>query len=306
MAKQPKPSPYHGFVVIDKPLHMTSADVVARARRILGMKKIGHAGTLDPLASGVLPLALGEGTKCIHLLMDAKKIYRFRIRFGEARTTEDAEGDVTHKSAIRPDSESIKNILPQFIGDIMQRPPIYSALKIAGRRAYDMARAGEAVELPARPVKIDALTLESMPSADEAELMACVGKGTYIRSLARDIAETLGTYGYISYLRREAVGAFSSTQAISLDFLEEAVHNAPALGGTPWLRPLISLLDGIPAYEVSASDVTALRRGQKLRTALPPIAMLAMTYQGSLIAFGTSDGVSIQPNRVLNITPDAA
>lgn len=303
MAKVRPLAPYHGFLVIDKPLHMTSNDVVMRARKILRIKKIGHAGTLDPLASGVLPLAIGEATKCIHLLMDAKKIYRFRIRFGESRTTDDAEGEVVHSNAIRPDSNAIATVLPQFLGTIMQRPPIYSALKVNGKRAYDMARAGEVFELEPRPIQIDALELMGMPSTDEVELLATVGKGTYIRSLARDIAEKLGAYGYVSLLRREGVGPFNAEGAISLDFLEEQVHNAEAFGKPQWLTPLRSLLDGIPACELSAEELKRLRQGQAIRRVMPPSDAVAMMFDGELVALGISTGDIVQPTRVLHTVP---
>lgn len=302
--RPPKVSPYHGFVIIDKPLHMTSSDVVVKARRILKMKKIGHAGTLDPLASGVLPLALGEGTKCIHLMMDAKKRYRFRIRFGEARSTDDAEGEVINISTERPTNESIGITIKQFIGDIAQVPPIYSALKVHGRRAYELARAGAVVELAPRQVQVHDLKLISMISADEAEFVAEVGKGTYIRSLARDIAQALGTCGYISYLRRESVGVFDEARAISLDFLEKHVHKATAASLSEWLQPLSSLLDGIPACEVTEVELKQLRCGQAIDRTLPPGDLLAITFQGSLVAFGVSNGINVQPKRVLNINPD--
>lgn len=300
MAKVRPLAPYHGFLVIDKPLGMTSNDVVMKARKLTKIKKIGHAGTLDPLASGVLPLAIGEATKCIHLLMDAKKTYRFRIRFGETRATDDAEGEVVHSSAIRPSSDAIAAVLPGFLGTIMQRPPIYSALKVDGKRAYDMARAGEVFELEPRPITIHSLALVAMHSADEAELLATVGKGTYIRSLARDIAEKLGAYGYVSFLRREAVGPFAATGSISLDFLAEQVHNAEAFGKPQWLTPLTSLLDGIPACEVTVEEWHDLRQGRVLRRMMPPSDILAIVHNNELVALGASTGETIKPTRVLH------
>lgn len=306
MAKVRPLAPYHGFLVIDKALHMTSNDVVMKARKHTRIKKIGHAGTLDPLASGVLPLAIGEATKCIHLLMDATKTYRFRITFGESRTTDDAEGEVVHSNAVRPDSNGINSVLASFIGTILQKPPIYSALKVNGQRAYDLARAGEVFELEARPITIHSLELVGMTGPNEAELLATVGKGTYIRSLARDIAEKLGAYGYVSYLRRESVGPFTAEHAISLDFLAEQVHNAEAFGKPQWLTPLRTLLDGIPACDVSAEELASLRKGQALRRSVPPCETLAIMHHDELVALGISTGDNVKPTRILHTLPTDA
>ncbi len=299
----PSATSLHGIVVIDKPLGLTSFDVVSRARRILGLKKIGHAGTLDPLATGVLPLALGEGTKCLHLLTDASKTYRFRIRFGEARSTEDAEGEVTHTSDKRPSSSDILTILTDFTGKITQVPPKYSAIKLGGKRAYDLARSGQEVRMPPRQVTVHSLVLVRQLNVDEAEFLTTVSKGTYIRSLARDMALKLGTCGYVSFLRREAVGTFEASGAISLDFLEEQVHKGAGFGARPWLFPLISLLDGIPACEIAESDLTRIRCGQALQIADAPCGAVAITCKGSLVAFGQSDGIWLKPSRVLNVEP---
>ncbi len=236
--------PIDGWVNLNKPLHMTSARAVAIAKRLTNAAKVGHAGTLDPLATGILPLAFGKATKQVHLLMDAKKTYRFSVTFGERRATDDAEGEVVATSDIIPAESAIRAILPRFTGEIEQMPPIFSALKVDGQRAYDLARKGEAVALKARRVTVyhlQFLQLVEKTATFEAE----VSKGTYIRSLGRDMAQTLGSEGYIAALHRSRVGEFSDNDAISLDFLEQSVHNPAA-----WLIPLFpsdTALDGIPA-----------------------------------------------------------
>ncbi len=234
----------NGWVNLTKPLYMSSARAVAIAKRVTNAAKVGHAGTLDPLATGILPLAFGQATKQVNLLMDAQKTYRFSVTFGEARATDDAEGEIIATSDIMPSETDIQNILSRFTGEIAQLPPAFSALKVNGKRAYDLARKGEAVELKPRKVTVFSLMLQSMEEKT-AKFEAIVSKGTYIRSLGRDMARALGSEGYISALHRSQVGPFSDTDAISLDFLEESVHNSAA-----WLRPLFpgdTALDGIPA-----------------------------------------------------------
>jgi tRNA pseudouridine55 synthase len=282
-----KRNPIHGWVNLNKPLGITSADAVFQVKRLIHPSKIGHAGTLDPLATGVLPLALGEGTKCVNLLMDAKKIYDFSITFGERRCSDDAEGAVVATSSHMPSEPEIRAILPQFTGPIMQLPPIYSAIKLAGRRAYDMARAGEEVVLATRPVTIyelEVVRVQNLESSESlldsglsilttpcvAHFRAKVSKGTYIRSLGRDIAQSLGSEGYISRLHRAAVGPFTDANAISLDFLAESVHKAPALGEiTSWLTPLLRALDDIPALTLSSGQLHQLRHGQRVTLTKP-------------------------------------
>lgn len=314
-------NPFHGWVVIDKPLGLTSNDVVMQVKRLLRPTKIGHAGTLDPLASGMLPLALGEGTKCVPLMMDAKKTYQFTITFGEQRSTDDAEGEVVARSDMRPTFSDIEAILPAFTGEITQVPPIYSALKVDGKRAYDLARAGEAVELKPRCVTIFNLTLLSCHSREggnpdteipafagmanlwQATFQAIVSKGTYIRSLGRDMAQALGTVGYISALRRTAIGGFSEAAMISLDFLHETVHSsAQALGETLWLRPLTHALDGIPATEVDGAMWQNLRHGRQIALSLsmPPCNPMVITHRQQLVAIGEWDGTCFKPSRFLH------
>lgn len=242
--------PIDGWVNFNKPLHMTSARAVAAVKRISDAAKVGHAGTLDPLATGVLPMALGKATKSIHLLMDAEKTYHFSVTFGERRATDDAEGEVVATSDVVPTHEQVETILPRFTGLIEQLPPAFSALKVAGKRAYDLARAGEEVVLKPRNVTIYMLRCLGL-SGKTAKFEATVSKGTYIRALGRDMAQALGTEGYISALHRSRVGPFCDSQAISLDFLEESVHKAAGSGQHPWL---LALLDGIPAGATDKPD----------------------------------------------------
>ncbi len=295
----------NGWINLYKPLGITSADAVNKVKWLLKPQKIGHAGTLDPLATGVLPLALGEGTKCVNLLMDAKKIYEFAVTFGERRTTDDAEGEVLASSDVMPSAQEIQSILPQFTGEIMQLPPIYSALKVAGKRAYDLARAGEEVVLQPRPVTIYGLEFIDFTSPNTAEFRAKVSKGTYIRSLGRDIAHALGSEGYISRLHRAAVGPFTDAHAISLDFLAESVHNAPPLGGEsfPGLTPLHAALDDIPALALEGGQVNTLRHGQRvtLTAHYPDTPLLAVLYQGQLVGLARVEGNQVISVRLLNV-----
>ena len=250
----------HGWLVIDKPEGITSARAVALIRRATGAKT-GHAGTLDPLATGVLPLALGEATKTVRFAAAGHKRYRFRIRWGVARETDDREGAITAESSVRPDIAAIEAALPRFTGILQQRPPAYSAIKIAGRRAYALARAGRPPDLPPRRIEIAELCLSGMPDPDHADFVAVVGEGTYIRSLARDLAEALGTLGHVVELRRLAVGRFTETQAISLDSAVALGHSLAASGH---LLPIETVLDDIPALALTATEGARLRQGQRV------------------------------------------
>ncbi len=250
----------HGWLVIDKPEGITSARAVALIRRATGAKT-GHAGTLDPLATGILPLALGEATKTVRFAAAGHKRYRFRIRWGVARETDDREGAITAESPIRPDIAAIEAALPRFTGILQQRPPAYSAIKIAGRRAYALARAGRPPDLPPRRIEIAELCLSGMPDPDHADFVAVVGEGTYIRSLARDLAEALGTLGHVVELRRLAVGRFTETQAISLDSAVALGHSLAASGH---LLPIETVLDDIPALALTATEGARLRQGQRV------------------------------------------
>ncbi|MBL8836268.1 MAG: tRNA pseudouridine(55) synthase TruB, partial [Alphaproteobacteria bacterium] len=228
-----------GFVVLDKPLGLGSTQAMAQVRRALGAAKAGHGGTLDPLATGVLVIALGEATKLVPFVMDAVKEYEFTVRWGEARSTDDAEGPITATSDVRPDRAAIVAALPRFLGVIQQTPPAFSAIKVAGERAYDRARAGEVVELKARSVEIRALELVACDDTDHASFRVVCGKGTYVRSLARDLAAALGAVGHVSALRRLAVGRFRVNDAISLDKLASLGHS-PARSAA--LRPVETAL----------------------------------------------------------------
>jgi tRNA pseudouridine55 synthase len=290
-----------GWVVLDKPLGLGSTPAVGRVRRLFGAQKAGHGGTLDPLASGVLPIALGEATKTVPFVMDGRKEYRFTLCFGEARTTEDSEGEVTTTSHVRPSDAALRGALPAFLGEIEQMPPVFSALKVDGRRAYDLARAGETVTLKPRRVRIDRLEFLARPDADHAEFVVTCGKGTYIRSLGRDLALALGTVGHLSALRRTAAGPFREEQAISLPKLE-ALGHIPALLGA--LAPVATALDDIPALALTEAQGNRLRQGQPVlltRDAPPSGALVRAEHDGKLVALVRSDGSSIQPVRVFNL-----
>ena len=301
MGRRKKGSPVHGWVILDKPLGMTSTQAVGKVRRLFGAQKAGHGGTLDPLASGILPIALGEATKTVPFVMDGRKEYRFTLRFGEARSTEDAEGEVTATSEARPDDAAIAASLPAFTGEITQTPPAFSALKIDGKRAYDLARAGETVELKPRQVLIERLELTGRPDRDHADFVVQCGKGTYIRSLGRDLALALGTVGHLSMLRRTVVGPFREEGAISLSKLE-ALGHIPALFGA--LAPVATALDDIPALAMTEAQADRLRQGQPViltRDAPPSGALVRAELDGRLVALVRSDGVSLQPVRVFNL-----
>lgn len=312
--------PIHGWLNLYKPPGMTSNQAVGAVKRLLRPQKIGHAGTLDPLAEGVLPLALGEATKTVPYLMDAAKDYVFTVRWGEARSTDDAEGDVIETSDVRPSAVRIAAILPQFTGVIEQAPPVYSAIKIDGRRACDRARAGQEVVLKARQVEVFSLVLHPSPNlppqgggsehseqvgGDCATFTVTCSKGTYIRSLARDMAQALGTVGHVTYLKRARVGKFHERDAISLDFLEEFVHNAPApevIASAPFILPLALALDDIPALEVDEAAASRLRRGQFLPAdAYHEGQDLAAYAQGRPVAIVTRQGGQLRPKRVFNL-----
>jgi tRNA pseudouridine55 synthase len=290
-----------GWVILDKPVGLGSTPAVSKVRRLFGAQKAGHGGTLDPLASGVLPIALGEATKTVPFVMDGRKEYRFTLRFGEARATEDAEGEVTATSDLRPTDEAIRSALSAFEGDIEQVPPAFSALKIEGKRAYDLARAGQPVDLKPRRVLIERLELLGRPDTDHADFVVSCGKGTYIRSLGRDLARALGTVGHLSALRRTAVGPFREEAAISLPKLE-ALGHIPALLGV--LAPVATALDDIPALALTEAQADRLRQGQPVlltRDAPPSGALLRVETGSRLVALVRSDGTSLKPVRVFNL-----
>ena len=297
----------NGWLVLDKPVGMTSTHAVAVVRRRFAAKRAGHAGTLDPLASGCLPIALGEATKTVPFVMDGRKRYRFTVRWGEERDTDDAEGRVVETSAARPHEADIRAALPRFTGTIAQVPPRFSAIKVEGERAYDLARDGEMVELEARPVEIGRLELVERPDADHAVFEAECGKGTYVRALARDLGRVLGTFGHVCALRRTAVGPFGPDDMISLERLEPLWHRAAAGEASlaDALKPVETALADIPALAVSRADAARLQRGQAvlLRGRDAPIIRGAVyvTASGLLVALAEVDHGEIVPKRVFNL-----
>ena len=300
--------PINGWVILDKPVDITSTAAVGAVRRIFDAQKAGHAGTLDPLATGVLPIALGEATKTLPYVVDTEKRYQFLLRWGVATSTDDREGDIIKTCERRPSEAAIRDMLPQFIGEIMQVPPIYSAIKVNGQRAYDLARDGEEVELDARPIFIDAFDLVGIEDADHAVFTVVSGKGAYMRGLARDLAGALGTVGHIASLRRNAVGPFQETDAISLDELGSFGQSPAAPGG---LRPVETPLDDIPALALTEQEANRLRNGQAVslirKTDLERISafedgetVLAMAT-GKPVALTRYTAGEVRPVRVLNI-----
>jgi len=249
----------HGWFAIDKPIGMTSTQVVSRVRRLTSSFKAGHGGTLDPLASGILPIALGEATKTVSFVVDSRKHYRFTIRWGQRRDTDDAEGRVVERRDLRPSADDINRALPKFIGRIMQKPPNYSAVKVGGKRAYDLARQAKPLDLKPRPILIERLRLIEVLDADHASFELECGKGGYVRALARDLAVELGTAGYVSALRRTKVGPFTMDKAISLAELE-ALNDSASFSGR--LLPLIEGLAGVPNLVIDAEQAGRLRNGQ--------------------------------------------
>jgi tRNA pseudouridine55 synthase len=297
----------HGWVVLDKPVGMTSTHAVSVIKRLFTAKRAGHAGTLDPLASGCLPIALGEATKTVPFVMDGRKTYVFTVRWGEQRDTDDAEGRVIATSDQRPGADAIRAVLPRFTGKIEQVPPRYSAVKIAGERAYDLAREGEAVEISSRQVDVYRLDLAEMNGPDHAAFAAECGKGTYVRALARDMGLALGCLGHVSALRRTAVGPFTENTMISLERLEALCHRAAAGEGNlaDALLPVETALDDIPALAVSRADAARLQRGQAvlLRGRDAPVfrGLASVMASGQLVALAEVDRGEIVPKRVFNL-----
>ena len=308
MGRKRRGKAIHGWIIIDKPGGLSSNAVVGRVRRLTGAAKVGHAGTLDPMATGVLPMALGEATKIVSYLMDGAKAYRFTVRWGEQRNTDDAEGEVVATSDARPAKEQILAVLGNFIGDIEQVPPVFSAIKIEGKRAYALARADQAPEMKPRTIHIEDLKLLSVVDADHAEFEAVSGKGAYMRSLARDLGTALGTVGHIVQLRRIAVGPFDEKQAISLDKLESLRHSAPL---SEYLLPVETVLDDIPALALTETEARKLSQGQAIpvlpvasRSPLKNIGqgdVVRVMAEGRLVALAKINGGEIRPFRVMNL-----
>ncbi|MEY2759716.1 MAG: hypothetical protein RIR33_3494 [Pseudomonadota bacterium] len=261
MARKKKGEPVHGWLILDKPEGVTSTQAVGICRRLFNAQKAGHGGTLDPLASGILPLAFGEATKTVGYVMEADKDYVFTIRWGASTTTQDREGEVTATSDLRPARADIEKALAGFLGEIEQVPPQFSAIKVNGERAYDLAREGERVELASRKVILHAATVVDCPSTDLCVIRVTCGKGFYIRALVRDIAATLGAEGHVAALRRTRVGAFAEAAAIQLSILE-GMSDKAALDDT--LVPLETALDDIPALAVTGEEASRLRQGREI------------------------------------------
>jgi tRNA pseudouridine55 synthase len=297
----------HGWIVLDKPIGMTSTHAVSIVKRLYSAKRAGHAGTLDPLASGCLPIALGEATKTVPFVMAGRKSYRFSVRWGEERDTDDALGQVIASTAQRPSAEAIRSVLVRFTGTIAQVPPRFSAVKIEGERAYDLARDGEAVELGARPVEIHRIDLIGTPDPDHSMFEAECGRGAYVRALARDMGRLLGVLGHVSALRRTGVGPFGDKDMIPLVDLEALWHKA-AIGEASLaaaLKPVEIALDDIPALAVSQADAARLQRGQAvlLRGRDAPIfrGTVYVTGSGRLVALAEVNRGEIVPKRVFNL-----
>jgi tRNA pseudouridine55 synthase len=294
----------HGWLVLDKPVGVTSTTAVAILKRLTRARKVGHAGTLDPLASGLLPIAFGEATKTVSYVMDGEKVYRFKVRWGVETDTDDAEGKPVAESAARPTHGEIESALPAFTGTIEQTPPKFSAIKVEGERDYDLARAGEEVSLSARPVEIHSLHMVDQPDADHAVFEAECGKGTYVRAIARDLGRMLGSLGHVCELRRTRVGSFDENSAIALDDVEKLAESSPdALIGA--LLPVASSLSMMPSVSVGPDDAQRIRMGQPvfLRGRDAPVleGTVTVSAHGALIALAEVDQGALKPKRIFRL-----
>ena len=295
MAKALK-RPVNGWLLLDKPYGMTSTQAVGKVRWLYSAEKAGHAGTLDPLATGMLPIALGEATKTVPFVQEGGKLYRFDLEWGSETSTDDAEGEVVATSDVRPSEAEVAAMLPRFTGTIMQRPPAFSAIKVNGERAYDLARAGETVELAERPVTITALTLMQHGTERSSFEMECE-KGTYVRSLARDLARALETRGHVTALRRTRVGGFVEADMVTLEALEAAADRDALL------EPTAVALRHLPELRLAPEDAALLRNGNPvlLRGAVAPIELPAAwaSLNGAVLAIGQVRAGHFHPSRVL-------
>lgn len=315
MARRKKGNPVHGWVILDKPHGMGSTQAVAAVRRLFDARKAGHAGTLDPMATGILAIALGEATKTVPFAMDADKTYRFTARWGEGRDSDDAEGALTGTTDARPTRDAILAMLPRFTGVLSQVPPAYSAVRVGGERAYDLAREGEQVRLEPREVEVfEANLLNSVQ--DSAEFEITCGKGTYVRSWVRDLSQALGTLGHVTALRRTRLGGWEEKDAVTLETLTPFGHSPAAFG---YLKPLATALDGIPALAVSGGDTVRIRSGNPILVRPGLLARLAGTLgdgdlcgqtvflqegDGTPVALAEIDGGELRPFRVFNFSTD--
>ncbi|WP_421933578.1 tRNA pseudouridine(55) synthase TruB [Phenylobacterium sp.] len=310
MARRKKGDPVSGWICLDKPYDLTSTSAVGRVRRLFNAQKAGHAGTLDPLATGILPIALGEATKTVPFLMDADKTYRFVIEWGRTTASFDREGATTATSDVRPTVAQVEEKLPAFVGEISQIPPIFSAIKVDGERAYDLARAGQEVELKARPVIIHSARVTEAPDADHVEIEVTCGKGTYVRAIVRDLAEMLGACGHVSALRRTRVGPFSEDRAITLELLEDLGHKP---GHLEALLPVETALDDIPELAVTAEDAFSLKQGRSILLVPRQVEALKARFtlgsrtvsvlsEGMMVALCEMRAGKLEPSRVFHLT----
>ena len=309
MGRRKKGEIVNGWICLDKPFGMGSTEAVSKVRRLVDAQKAGHAGTLDPLASGILPIALGEATKTVPFMMEAQKVYRFTINWGVSTDSLDREGEITGRSDVRPAVEAVRAALPAFVGEIDQVPPQFSAIKVDGQRAYDLAREGTEFELASRRVMIHEAAVTDAPDADHVEITMRTGKGVYVRSLARDLAALLGAEGHVSALRRERVGPFSTENAVTLDFLTDLVHRDAASEG---LLPVATALDDIPELAITDQDAFSLRQGrpivllprqvETLKGRLRDGSRTVSAFQGqTLVALGQLRAGRLEPDRVFNL-----
>ncbi|WP_417693872.1 tRNA pseudouridine(55) synthase TruB [Roseibium sp.] len=300
----------NGWLVLDKPYGLTSNDALSRVKRILSPAKVGHAGTLDPRASGCLPLAFGEATKTVSLMMDGRKIYRFEVTWGLETNTDDTEGEVIATSDVRPAASDIQAVLSEFVGTIMQTPPKFSAIKVDGERAYDLARGGEEVELEARPIDVHRLDLVEASDPEKAVFEAECGKGTYVRSLARDLGRRLGTCGHVTELRRLLVGPFGEEDMVTLEELQESADAHEEGTGVEglveeFILPVREALESLVELPVSQDDAGKIRRGMAVlllgRDAPLQADEVFASYAGVPVAIGAIEKGRFQPTRVFNL-----
>ena len=300
MARGKKGRVVSGWLVVDKPAGITSTAVVNKVKWAMDAQKAGHAGTLDPAATGVLAIALGEATKTVPYITDALKCYRFMVNLGAATTTDDAEGTVVETSEVRPDDAAIEAALAAFRGDIQQIPPQFSAVKVDGERAYDLAREGEVMDLAARPLWVERLVLLSRPDADHVELEMVCGKGGYVRSIARDLGAALGCLGHVAWLRREWSGPFTAAQGITLEQID-ALAKTDALDA--WLKPLELGLADLPELPCTPEGAARLKNGNPGMVLASSVGYgdeAWASYQGRAVAVGIYKSGELHPSRVFN------
>jgi tRNA pseudouridine55 synthase len=302
MGRRRKGEAVSGWIVLDKPINLGSTQAVGQVRRAFNAQKAGHAGTLDPLATGILPIALGEATKTVPFLVDADKAYEFTVAWGEETTTFDREGPVIATSEVRPTPDAIRAALAAFVGEIDQVPPAYSAIKVEGERAYDLAREGVAVDLASRKVMIHSAELTGAPDADHANIAITCGKGTYVRALARDLAVALGTKAHVSALRRTRVGPFSAERAATLELVIDLCDRG---AGLEVLLPVETALDDIPALAVTAEDAFKLSQGRPIVLLPRQVETLTARVSASrtVLAMHGGSAVSICEMRAGRLSP---